>query len=76
MVLFLNGIQHRIDGPAYIWYYESGQIEKEDWYINSKELKNNELIEYAEWLTNYNLYNKSYDTWSNQEKILWRLTWI
>ena len=30
----VNGIYHRLDGPACIWHYEDGQIQKECYYIN------------------------------------------
>ena len=73
---YFNGIQHRIDGPAVIFYYESGETELEFWYLNDKELKNKELIEYKEWLTNNNLFSKSNINWTDEEKVLWRLTWV
>ena len=28
--------RHRLNGPAYIWYYETGLIKAECWYENSK----------------------------------------
>jgi antitoxin component YwqK of YwqJK toxin-antitoxin module len=31
---FLNGIKHREDGPAEIWYYENGNISYEKYYLN------------------------------------------
>ena len=72
---YLNDKLHRVDGPAYLRYYESGKIEEEIWYLNDKELKNKELIEYKAWLIANNLY-KPYNTWSDEEKVLWRLSWI
>ena len=71
----INGIRQRIDGPAYIEYSELNLIKEELWYLNGKQLKNNELIEYNEWLTAYNLY-KPYNTWTDEEKVLWRLSWV
>ena len=72
---YFNRKRHRVDGPAYIWYYESGQIEQEDWYINGNQL-NDKIIEYKEWLIDNNLYNKLYNIWTDEEKILWKLTWL
>ena len=34
--LVLNGEEHREDGPAYIVYFENGQIQYERWVINDK----------------------------------------
>ena len=72
---YINGISHRVDGPAYLRYYQSGKIEEEKWYLNDKELKNKELIEYKAWLIANNLY-KLYTTWTDEEKVLWRLSWM
>ena len=33
---YKNGKKHRIDGPASIWYNESGEIRTETYYINNK----------------------------------------
>src|SRR5450631_2156083 len=33
---FLNGIMHRVGGPADLHYYESGQIAREYYFINSE----------------------------------------
>ena len=73
-VWYLNNQYHRDHNPAISWYYESGKIDLKYWYINGKELKNNELIEYKEWLIDNNLY-KPYNTWTDEEKVLWRLSW-
>lgn len=32
----INGVDHREDGPAKIWYNEDGSIELEEWYINGE----------------------------------------
>ena len=72
-----NGKIHKISGPAIIWYYEQKNIvEHEYWFINDTQLTGRELIEYRKWLVDNNLYNKSYDTWTDEEKVLWRLRWI
>ena len=66
---YINGLYHRIDGPAYISYYESGKIEEEIWYLNDKESN------HKEWLIANNLY-KPYNTWTDEERVLWRLSWL
>ena len=66
---YLNGISHRVDGPAYRLYYESGKIEEEEWYLNGKESN------HKEWLIANNLY-KPYTIWTDEEKVLWRLSWM
>lgn len=33
---YIDGKLHRTDGPAMIWYYESGQTECEFFYINDE----------------------------------------
>ena len=68
-------VTHRVEGPAYICYFESGETLRERWYINDDELKDNELIEYKEWLIDNNLAGKNYSTWTDEEKVLWRLRW-
>ena len=35
---YINDKLHRIDGPAIIWYYENGNIEKEEYWINDIKL--------------------------------------
>ena len=67
---YLNGQLHRIDGPAYILYHQSGNIHSSYWYLNGKESN------HKEWLLEHNLYNKPYNTWADEGKVLWRLTWI
>ena len=70
---FINGNLHRLDGPAIIKYFNDNT---EEWYFNNKELSNKESIEYKEWLIDNNLYNKPYDTWHDNKKLLWKLTWF
>ena len=70
---FINGNLHRLDGPAVIKYFNDNT---EEWYFNNKELSNKESIEYKEWLIDNNLYNKPYDTWHDNKKLLWKLTWF
>ena len=67
-VWYLNDDYHRVDGPADISYYKSGKIKKEEWYLNGKESN------HKEWLIANNLY-KPYNTWTDEEKVLWKLTW-
>ena len=65
---YLDDDYHRVDGPADISYYKSGKIKKEEWYLNGKESN------HKEWLIANNLY-KPYNTWTDEEKVLWKLTW-
>ena len=71
----INGKYHRIDGPAYRYWYHDGRLHYEAWWINGNDLKNKELEEYKLWLDTYNLFNKNYQLWSDEEKILWKLRW-
>ena len=32
----LNGKYHRVDGPAYQYWYKNGQKESEGWYLNNR----------------------------------------
>ena len=36
IVYFLNGKYHRTDGPAFIYYYENGQVNCVYYYLNDK----------------------------------------
>ena len=65
---------HRIDGPAAIKYFYFDDNKEEFWYLNDRQLSNKESIEYKEWLIDNNIY-KPYNTWTDDEKILWKLTW-
>ena len=67
---YLNGKFHRVDGPADSYYNKSGKIEREYWYLNGN------VSNHKEWLLEHNLYNKPYNTWADEGKVLWRLTWI
>ena len=93
---YLEGICHRVDGPATIYYYASGKIEREVWYLNGQlhridgpaiidysELYgirrerwylNNEDSTHKEWLIEKKLYNKPYNIWTDEEKVLWKLS--
>ena len=64
----INNNCHRVDGPADIWYYESGEVTREQWYLNGNQSN------HKEWLIEHNLY-KPYNTWTDEEKVLWELTW-
>ena len=66
---YLNGKFHRVDGPAAILYYETGEIEREKWYLYGKESN------HEEWLIANNLY-KPYNTWTDEERVLWSLSWM
>ena len=32
----VNGVCHRLDGPAVIWYHDNGQVECEAWLVNGQ----------------------------------------
>ena len=64
---YSNGNLHRVDGPAYNLYNKWGRTE--EWYLNGKEST------HKEWLVDNNLY-KPYNTWTDEEKVLWRLSWL
>ena len=70
----INDLLFRVDGPAYVQYDEEGVLELETWAFNGKEIEDKKLIQYKEWLTDNKLY-KPYTQWTDEEKILWRLTW-
>ena len=77
----LNGELHRLDGPAIILYHDLNKnnlskIHREQWFVDNNQLTGNELVIYKEWLTDNNLYNKLYNTWVDEEKVLWRLRWM
>ena len=74
-VWLINNIMHREDAPAYRYWYHDGRLHYEAWWINGNDLKNKELEEYKLWLDTYNLFNKNYQLWSDEEKILWKLRW-
>ena len=66
---YLDGKLHRVDGPAIIQYYKSGKKQGEIWYLNGDESN------HKDWLIANNLY-KPYNTWTDEEKVLWKLRWI
>ena len=72
---YLNGDLHRADAPAIVYYSKSNKIKQEYWYIVDKKLKDEEVIVYKEWLIDNNLFSKDYNTWTDEEKILWKLRW-
>ena len=75
-VWFFDGKPHRIDGPADIEWDTKGNQVYEDWWIDGNRLNGTELEEYKVWLYNHNLYNKFYHMWVDEEKVLWKLTWV
>lgn len=38
-----NGKIHREDGPAVTWYFRSGKVEAEFWYLNNERLSKTEF---------------------------------
>ena len=32
----VDGLPHRADGPAVVYYYEDGKLDSEYWYLNGK----------------------------------------
>ena len=73
---WVNGKLFRATSPNIIWYYKNGDIQQEEWYINDKKLDSQEIIKYKKWLEEYCLNDKSYDQWTDEEKVLWRLSWM
>ena len=71
---FIHNKCHRIDGPAEIEWDDDGYLIFEKWYINDEELSDIRVTIYKKWLKGHNLY-KPYDTWSDEERVLWRLSW-
>ena len=67
---YLNNQLHRIDSPAMILYYSSGKIKREFWYLIG------EKANHKEWLIEHDLIEKPYNTWTDEEKVLWRLSWM
>jgi len=49
---------HRVDGPAIIWYYESGEIQYEDYLVNGKEYSKEEFEKKINIERNLKLLNK------------------
>jgi len=43
---YLNGIHHRLDGPAWQRWDENGELINEDYYINDKKLSKEEWKRY------------------------------
>ena len=41
---YQNGLLHRIDGPAIIWYSENGEITETGWRINGDRIKPTNLM--------------------------------
>lgn len=72
---YINGKAHRIDGPAAQTWDHNGRLKYEAWILDNEELKPDEVIKYKKWLVDYNLYNKQYNLWTDEEKVLWRLSW-
>ena len=72
---YLNGKIHRAELPAVrTWNYIGKKI-TEYWYINGKHIISKDAATYKEWLIENNLIGKQYNFWTDEEKILWRLTW-
>lgn len=62
------GKRHRQDGAAYIKFL-NGKIVDTVWYINDEDL------DIFEWLESNNL-NEDMSTWSDDMKLLFKITWI
>ena len=74
-IWFINEQLHKPDSPAYIWYNKSGKIEREYWFVTDEDIVGEVLIKYKKWLIANNLY-KPYNTWTDEEKVLWKLSWL
>ncbi|VUX47784.1 hypothetical protein DF3PA_70105 [Candidatus Defluviicoccus seviourii] len=71
-IWFLNDRKHRIDGPACQEWSESGQKGQEIWFLNGYNLQNEPL---KSWLKENKITNLCYDTWTETQQILFKLTW-
>ena len=67
---------HRADGPAVQVLFRDGRILEEKWWVNGKAVKDYELEEYKKWLTRFNLLGKKYILWTDEEKVLRKLSCI
>ena len=70
---YLNGSLHRIDGPAYIEYNNTAVRIKEKYYIDGVLLEGEKLEKYKNWVQNNNLVGRE---WTDEGKVLWRLSWL
>ena len=68
-----NNILHRIDGPAYIEYNNTAVRIKEKYYIDGVLLEGEKLEKYKNWVQNNNLVGRE---WTDEGKVLWRLSWL
>ena len=73
---YYNGTtHHRLDGPARQYWDVNGNTVFEQWLINGNALKNKELEEYKNWLVDHKLLGKPETEWTDEEMVLWKLTW-
>ena len=71
---YFNNQSHRVDGPACRAWNGKGQLVYNEWYFFGNELNYKKSEEYIDWLHNYNLFEKT--IWTDEEKVLWKLTWM
>jgi len=57
-VYYINRKLHRLDGPARIWYYRSGEIRGEHYWINGKSYSKEEYNKKININRNLKLLNK------------------
>ena len=62
--------RHRVDGPAQQIWDNNGILIVEEYWILDKQIPS-----LKEWLIDNNLH-KPYDTWTDEETVLWRLRWM
>ena len=72
----INGKLHRINGPAVYRWDQKGKLIYELWFINGNRFPLDKVEDYKKWLIDYNLTKKNYSQWTDDERVLWRLTWV
>ena len=72
---YIDNMHHRVDGPAYIRLSYEGRNDYSEWYFYGRQLDDNKIEDYKEWLISNNLVGKYYTQWTDEEKVLWRLSW-
>ena len=44
----VDGVYHRLDGPAVVWYHDNGQVASEDWYYEDQQVTP-EFVQQKRW---------------------------
>jgi len=64
----IDGELHRVNGPARILWDENGGKQKEEWWINGIKVD-------VAWFEEHNLQDIPYENWTEDLKLLFKLTW-